>query len=578
MKATQEQQYAIEAARTGESLVLEAMAGTGKSTTLKMIANGMPGKRMLYTAFSAAVIADAKEGGFGQTRIQSNHSLAYASYGAGYRNAGRMERRLTPKVVSEFFNLSDKSYPSMLNAETVAHLALESVFRFQQSADTALNEGNVHLPGSIAGDMAGEFVMALAERIWAEMCNPASRLPVTHDTYLKRWALSNPRLPYNTILLDEGQDANGVIVDVLSKQDAQLIVVGDANQQIFSWRGAVNAMDAFGIEKRARLTQSFRFGNTIAEAANGVLAMHCNTEAVMRGNPAIDDRIGTFDSNGPFTEIARTNATLIGRVTDCIRHGKVAVVGGVGDLLKLVEGAERLQQGQLALTCPDLMDFRDWGEVKSYAETESGRDLSVLVRLVNDYGTYRLKSILGSVKDNEKDEARCDVILTTAHRAKGREWDRVLLHDDFPVPQDADLRWLNKGKFVAREEKPSKWNPEEANLLYVAVTRAKKVLNAEKCAAWGNAVEHAVNHGFELPGITDDVRFNPDAKEKVEVEVERQLAEDAEAVEAEAEVHIGMATEIAQLRKIIESAKQALAVERFTKAHRLALLAVLSEV
>ena len=68
MKATQEQQIAIDCARKGAPLAIEAMAGTGKSTTLKMVANALGGRRMLYTAFSAAVIADAKKGGFGLLR------------------------------------------------------------------------------------------------------------------------------------------------------------------------------------------------------------------------------------------------------------------------------------------------------------------------------------------------------------------------------------------------------------------------------------------------------------------------------------------------------------------------------
>jgi superfamily I DNA/RNA helicase len=56
-----------------------------------------------------------------------------------------------------------------------------------------------------------------------------------------------------------------------------------------------------------------------------------------------------------------------------------------------------------------------------------------------------------------------EIILTTAHKSKGREWDVVWLASDFPS------NWNNKGEWVGLRD-------EERNLLYVAVTRARKHL------------------------------------------------------------------------------------------------------
>lgn len=499
MKPTEEQQVAIDVATAGESLVLEAMAGTGKSSTLRMIAQAMPSRRMLYTAFSASVIADAKAGGFGGCRIQSNHSLAFASHGAALRNAGRMERRLTPRVVVSVLGLHDGMYPDKVRAEGVAHLALEAVLRFQQGADQELHSRHFRVPEHLREAGVHVEVVKVAKLIWQHLSSPTSTMPVTHDTYLKLWALSKPRLPFDTILLDEAQDANGVIVDVLASQGAQLIVVGDRAQQIFSWRGAVNAMDAFGIAQRAALTQSFRFGPVIADAANCVLAAHVDSERFVRGNPAIRDRIATLPRSGKRTELARTNSTLVGRVAELADDRKrVGIVGGVNDLILLVEGAAKLQRRELALNCPDLRDFKDWKEVEDYAGTDAGRDLSVLVKLVKERGCWALSQLLQTVRDNEKDERSCDVILSTAHRSKGREWDQVLLHDDFPTPTDADLGGSGE---------TSEWTPEEGNLLYVALTRAKQMLDTAGVEAWRDAVDRCADAGIDFPRITDDDRF-----------------------------------------------------------------------
>lgn len=48
---------------------------------------------------------------------------------------------------------------------------------------------------------------------------------------------------------------------------AQVVVVGDRSQATYGWRGATDALDAFGSD-RYRLTQSFRFGEAITDEEN----------------------------------------------------------------------------------------------------------------------------------------------------------------------------------------------------------------------------------------------------------------------------------------------------------------------
>ncbi|MDH8329884.1 UvrD-helicase domain-containing protein, partial [Klebsiella pneumoniae] len=72
----------------------------------------------------------------------------------------------------------------------------------------------------------------------------------------------NPALHtlYDTILFDEGQDANPVTLDIVMNNSCQKIIVGDDHQMINRWRGAENALSV--VEERGadvlRLTKSFR--------------------------------------------------------------------------------------------------------------------------------------------------------------------------------------------------------------------------------------------------------------------------------------------------------------------------------
>lgn len=62
-------------------------------------------------------------------------------------------------------------------------------------------------------------------------------------------------------------------------------------------------------------------------------------------------------------------------------------------------------------------------------------------------------------------EAEAEVLITTLHRAKGGEWDRVRIGDDFKLPRREALR---SGSAQAAEE---------LNTVYVALTRPRKHLD-----------------------------------------------------------------------------------------------------
>ena len=81
-------------------------------------------------------------------------------------------------------------------------------------------------------------------RHWEESIDPRGRTAITPDVYLKDWERSNPRINSDFILFDEAQDSDGLMLSVLRRQrHAQVIYVGDPYQQIYEWRGAVNAME-----------------------------------------------------------------------------------------------------------------------------------------------------------------------------------------------------------------------------------------------------------------------------------------------------------------------------------------------
>ncbi|MDR2124251.1 MAG: hypothetical protein LBP38_04620, partial [Desulfovibrio sp.] len=79
--------------------------------------------------------------------------------------------------------------------------------------------------------------------------------------------------------------------------------------------------------------------------------------------------------------------------------------------------------------------------------------------------------------------AEADLIVSTAHRAKGREFSAVRLHGDF-----IDIGDITKRASVRKGNDPITVSAEELHLIYVAVTRSKKRLSMPAYLVLDNSV------------------------------------------------------------------------------------------
>ena len=123
----------------------------------------------------------------------------------------------------------------------------------------------------------------------------------------------------------------------------------------------------------------------------------------------------------------------------------------------------------------DWLKPRDERTLEDAANDETTPEMD-LVGPVNLINRHRSK-IPGMIwKINERsgnpDSPLCRVRLTTAHKAKGLEWDRVALTDDYtPLVLEKPSKGAHGAypRLASLKETP----PDEFNLIYMAVTRAK---------------------------------------------------------------------------------------------------------
>lgn len=465
---TDEQLAALEMARTGQSFKIVAYAGAGKTTTLKLISENLRG-RGLYLAFNKAIATEAQGKFPPNVRCQTFHSLAFRHISRDI-TAKISLPRLTPARLASELDLqpivSERLVDGVKKSVTLTPVKLaniigEAMTTFCKTSSAYPAPRHITAPSWMdAADATRlqEMLYPALEKRWLQSIDPRHQSGIGHDIYLKLWTLSNPIIPADFILFDEAQDADPLMMGALIRQDKQTIYVGDAHQQIYEWRGAINAMKRLPYPQTL-LTQSFRFGEKIADVAN-IFLKALQEETPLRGNPAIHSAIAKTLIHGKKDAIlCRTNASAMSELMQGLKLGhKVALQADTNRILRFCQGADSLKNGKSAYGIPELAFFNHWGEVQEFSESGEGSDLKTWVKLIEEHGTKTITTAINSLSN----VTQADYVVSTAHKAKGLEWNSVQIADDFLY----DSNNLSV-----------KISPEELRLLYVACTRAKNVLD-----------------------------------------------------------------------------------------------------
>ncbi|MEI7590333.1 MAG: UvrD-helicase domain-containing protein [Deltaproteobacteria bacterium] len=470
-KYTEEQQSCIEKFQAVNHLKISALAGTGKTTTLYGIANYVPSKRGLYLAFNKEIAEYARKKFNQNVECRTTHSLAY-EFSANRYSTEKLTGGANSIRVTNFLKLEPVSFGEHKNfsERQVGQWVLDTFRGFCQSDSMAIDRqhvacGRLRQIGS-SDEVEGfeDYLVQCADYIWQHARDPSSQFPLGHDGYLKLWSISNPSFEKDFIMLDEAQDTNEAVIHALTSQSVKTVYVGDKYQQIYGFRGAFNAMDKIKIESESALTTSFRFGDAIAEIANAIILRFGESRRIV-GNQKVTS---TVNKSTATTFIYRTNMGVLDGLADQLKQNKKPyLIGGTKDLEVLVYDIELMQSGQMAISNTDFFGFKNWLDLVNYSKLNEGHSYRTVVQLVEMYGIQQIKQMIKGVTLTRDD---ANVILTTAHKSKGREWGHVQLGDDFATERRIKNIQVDSYSFK---------HPmvEEITLLYVALTRAKLSLN-----------------------------------------------------------------------------------------------------
>jgi len=251
--------------------------------------------------------------------LDRDDSLAFRAIARSFGYpAWKLTGTLTPNTVVEAFRMPENlTFHSGLTLSKWSYCSvlLEAGKRFLLSNDEHPQQAHIPRYGCLEALDAGGFAQFTNQAIshlkalWDAMCHKNAGLPLGHDGYLKLWALSQPTARVDYILVDEAQDLNPVLLGVLKRMDCPVVYVGDPYQQIYEWRGAVNAMAQVAAPHHVLLSQSYRFGPAIAAAATAILRS-LGAKHPVRGLDAIQSHLAVVH---PQVILSRTNAGVIGK-------------------------------------------------------------------------------------------------------------------------------------------------------------------------------------------------------------------------------------------------------------------------
>lgn len=466
MKITKQQQEILNSVQQHKVIKINAFAGTGKTTTLKLISQTYANKKILYLAFNSAIKNEASGFFPSNTSVKTTHGLAY---GAVKKNSNiDLDNIINYRAI----DISKKF-------EITYNQAVGAIKIFESFCNNAKSEITQE-------DIEHQTAKKMFDFMLINKMNP------THGFYLKYYFLlissgQISQFNYDIIMLDEAQDTNEVTLGIFEHLSAKVkIYVGDEHQQIYSFRGSKNALDKIKADKKLYLSCSFRFNNDIASFANILLKKFKNEQVKIETMPLENKEINTHGY------IARTNAQLIAIISNRIENRRPFVtVRDPNEIFNLTIEVHYIltKQKEKVKKNRFLKDFFDEEDMADYAKEVDDFELKSALKIAKEYQEkiFDFKAIADKFynawknKNSNGFEQRTKEILflTTAHTSKGLEWDKVVIADDFTDFADliVDFGCENLEQFT-QEQKflPNQELIDEFNLFYVAITRAKKVL------------------------------------------------------------------------------------------------------
>ena len=437
-----------------------ARAGSGKtSTIIESFYHLPPGKTALMVAFNKSIKTDLASRAPEGVEVLTLHSLGFRACRRAYPNLKNPDTDKLPGHIRAIIG-EDNNYELRASIAKATSLCKSYLIDSFEDIDQLIDSHGIDLLEENRRDF-----IAIVQRVLDSCKRDTAR--VDFDDMIWFPLVHNLRMPqYDFVFIDEAQDLSVSQIKLAlkcCKTAGRIISVGDDRQAIYGFRGADSQAIPNIIKqlsaKTLPLSVTYRCAKSIADLAKNIvpdLEPAPNAEIGLVQTIS-EKQIESLVKPGDFI-LSRINAPLISWCLTLLRNNIPANIQGrdLGkNLLSLVKSSK-------AKTIDGLLKWLD-----NYREKEIERLVTLkrdtnaiedkvecLIALCNGASSVNdVKSNIERLFHDGDDTNR--VILSSTHKAKGMERDRVFM--------------------LSKTYRPGK-GVEEDNLVYVAQTRAKKEL------------------------------------------------------------------------------------------------------
>ena len=473
-------------------LVVEAAAGSGKSTTLVKCLDFIPeGNKVLLTAFNTDIVNELKK----KTKERENVEVR-TLHGLGLLFIKKnlpQESAIPEPFKYDSYIKNNLRELSSINTYT---LRGREYFRYMDNIKKYVDFGRFYLCQTVKDldfiedrygidTIADEKEIALKVMEWGK--NALETIDYTDMVWLPNVLFLKPLgLLFDFIMVDECQDMNKAereLVLKCFKMGTRMMSVGDSSQMLYAFSGgdpeSFNALKSIPNTKCLPLSISYRCGKSIVDFAKKIVP------SIEAAENAVDGRIVrnvTLDmvKDGDMI-LCRNNAPLVQIYNEFLKLGKKAFIRGkdIGNNLKAI--VKSTKQEELNVDCKkDGVFVRLYDDLfvsRNKLMDRFGIDAETAInspQIQNKLDMIRALEILAeNINTSEeivnkideifpKKDKKDGISLSTIHKAKGLEANNVFIACESLMPSKAAKKdWEIR---------------QEYNLMYVAYTRAKNIL------------------------------------------------------------------------------------------------------
>lgn len=469
------------------ALVVEAVAGSGKTTTIAEAAKYIPvDQPSVFLAFNKSIATELGKKLPGNVESRTLNSLGHRAVMGKFGQVA-LDTGKTIKIVRELKDecgLDGMNYIAKYFAGDICNLVgkakAHGLVPFENMNGELADYRTIgelkdyyNVYSECPDDVLFDFVLG-ALKATVQQTNIID----FDDQLYFVVAFDLPVPQYSWIIVDEAQDLSHINREMLKKflaRSGKLIAVGDSRQAIYGFRGAdSSSMDRIRLEfdaDRLPLDTTYRCPKKVVEKAQEfVPEINCPADAP-EGTVEVLDKFELTDFVDEDLIVCRNTAPLISSAYRMIRHKlPVRVMGreigkGLTSLIKKISGRQyhTMSMGDFE------KKLNRW--MTKQIKIAKRRDQEDRIEVIQDKAESLFAIISGSDVDTLPEI--CTIIddlfqgdrgprFATVHKAKGLEARRVFILD----PQ------LMPSQFAQKD-----WQiTQERNLIYVAITRSLDTL------------------------------------------------------------------------------------------------------